>query len=323
MAYTTGGLIQAQDYNWLTWGGNTATYTNAVNNLAYIWGTGSGFKGYGQTTSLITPVTAVTTITATQWAGLVYTVNKALGHQSGAAGQLATGSNIGITAGATVTAFSNVSTAITSTIHTNANLFSTSGSTVTGGTFSNTISFADSIVAYSAQWSRTITFASADQARYFFNSGGKIQLVITATNVNGTARSGDFVTLWQSQQGGQTISGSTNTKSGTGGTIITNATTLGYWNLTSSDQTLSNLTPASATYTYNNDWTRITLRTNGVQGANGDKGTQLIFTFVTSTPAQTNSNFNDAVNVTVSYRFDIIQPETTYLANTWGIITSV
>ena len=99
MAYITGGTIQMIDYNYLTWGGNTTnTYSGTINNLAMVWGTGIGYKGYGQNVAAISATTASSIVTATQWAGLVYTLNKTLAHQG--ITQLASGSNVGITAGA-------------------------------------------------------------------------------------------------------------------------------------------------------------------------------------------------------------------------------
>ena len=57
MSYTSGGTIQATDYNNLAWGQNsTGTYTTAVNNLAMIWGVGSGQRGYGQNVSAFSTV---------------------------------------------------------------------------------------------------------------------------------------------------------------------------------------------------------------------------------------------------------------------------
>lgn len=325
MAYSSGGLIQAIDYNYFTWGGNTTgSYSGTINNLALVWGVGKGYKGYGQDVSLIgalstSPLT--TTVTATQWAGFVYTLNRALGHQSGAADQLASGSNIGITSGATVTAFANVSTAI-STINSTANVCASSGTTTTGSGLTTAISWANSTSAQSTSWTRTATFASgADAARYFFNAGGYLNVVLTATNNNATARSTDVQTLINTKVAGFRINNANAVpRTGTGGTLVS-SNSLGYYNLISTKQTLVDVKSGSATYTYSNDEFKIEINTNGAQGSNGDTGTVLTFTFTLSAPAQTNSNFNDAVNVTATVRIDVVYPETTYLANTWGTVT--
>ena len=328
MAYTSGGLIQALDYNYLTWGGNTTgTYSGAINNISMVWGQGIGIKGYGQDVSLIpaisvTPTT--TTITATQWAGLVYILNRTLGHQGGAAAQLASGSNIGITAGATITAFANVSTAVT-TINTNANTFTTQGTTTVGSVFTSTISFtAGSQRANTFQATRTVTFASGNAARYFFNAGGELRLVfLGGTNTNGTARTNDFLELFRGNIGNVIVRGASSQgiAGGSRGNVKANVTTLGYWGLTTSNQTVANVQSAGSIYTYKTDYANVNLRTNGVQGASGDVGSTISLSFfANSTAAQINSNFNDNVNGTILHRVDIVQPETTYLANTWGVI---
>ena len=61
MTYSSGGLIEATDYN--TFAGNTTAGLNRV------WSTGSGDAGWGQTT--IATVSASGVVTATNWATLV------------------------------------------------------------------------------------------------------------------------------------------------------------------------------------------------------------------------------------------------------------
>lgn len=321
MAYSSGGLIQAIDYNYFTWGGNTTnTYGNTIPNLAFVWGGGKGVRGYGQDTSLIpaisvTPTT--TTVTAVQWAGLVYTLNRTLGHQSGAGGQLASGSNIGITAGTTITSFANVAAAIYS-INTNGNLFSASGTTVTGSNFTNILTGGSG--TFEGIFRRTITFASGDAARYFFNAGGKLNWVITATNNNATLRSADLVENFATNQAGGTVLGpSIVPRTGTGGTVTANVITTGYWGANIIANTVSQITSSNYRYEYNQDYTNVRISTNGVQGVNNDVGSVVhldygYYMFSTFAGA------NDDVNVTVTTRIDIVPPETTFLANTWGVI---
>lgn len=320
MSYATGQTIAAADFNGLA---STTAYTSSSNtggNVAWVWGTGYGNTGYGQNTSLLASVSTAATITATQWAGFVYTLNRALGHQSQT--QLASGSNIGITAGATIQAFANVSTAVTNINNFQNKLgYVNQGTTVTGSNFTATMSAADSVTAASFNTTRTLTFASGgDAARYFFNAGGRVTLVITASNNNGTARSQDFQQLFQSNIASSYFQANFSVgKTGSGGGNVTNATTLGYYSLTSSYQTLANVQPSGQAYTYSNDWVRVQVKTNGTQGTAGDTGSTITFQLDAASPAQTNSNFNDAINVTVTTRIDVTPPETTYLANTWGV----
>jgi hypothetical protein len=65
MTYTSGGLIQATDYN-----GFVSSTAGA--NVNDVWSTGSGASGWGQ--PALSTVSATNTITATQWASLVNTL---------------------------------------------------------------------------------------------------------------------------------------------------------------------------------------------------------------------------------------------------------
>lgn len=322
MAYTSGGTIQAIDYNYLAWGGNsTGTYTSTPNNLSYVWGVGYGMKGYGQDVSAFNAVTGGggDSVTATQWAGLVYTVNKALAHQSGSAARLASGSNIGITAGATITAFANVSTSVT-TINTNANTASALGTTQTGTNLTNAISGASS--PFTSTWTRTVTFASSDQARYFFNSGGYINVVVSAVSNNGTTIGTDEATMITTYFGGFTLRGGNATpRLGTGGTTTTSNANLGFWALNTGDQVLVQVKGASATYTYNLSYFEVKVKCTGAAGTNGGLGSVITFTLSYIDSSASNAGFNDAIDITVTQRYDVIFPETTYLNNVWGTVT--
>lgn len=309
MAYTQGGTIEAWDYNRLTWGGNTQAYNGTPDNLAEIWGTGNGPRGYGQDATAMSTVTAGGTVTATQWATFIQRLNLTLAHQSGAGARLASGSNIGIVAGATIAAFANVSSAIT-TINTNANLWTAQGSTTVGTPIYQTLSAAN-FATFTQVFNRTITFASGDAARYFFNAGGQINWAFVTYNLNGTARSGDVVTLFTTNLGGGNIRGVNGTAiTGAGGTIGTNSGK-GYWQLTSSVQLVASITSTVSTYT--GDVANVNIRTNGVQGANGDVGSVITLQIGYTSP-QEGTDFNSALSANVGVRIDIISPETTYLA---------
>ena len=313
MAYTTGGTIQALDYNLLAWGGNTQVYNATPDNLAEIWGVGNGQNGYGQDTSLISTLAAGTTVSATQWAGLVYTLNKTLGHQAGTAALLTgavQGGNIGIVAGATITAFANVAAAIT-TINTNKHNFnSTRGSTTASANFDATFStstFTQTI---------TVTFASADQARYYFNSGGRLNLVFSPSGLTDNAKETSYTDLMNAI-GTLSLDVLTSTRSGTGETLTTNGLAIGYWDLTTSNQTIIKLTSDNANYTANT--LEVLMKVAGAAGSNGGLGTQVIYDITYTDGAD--EAFDDAVSGTFRHRIDVIRPEVTYLADVWGTIT--
>ena len=300
MSYASCSLIDAADYNGLA-------QTNAA-NVAYVLGTGSQQFGYGQSITSIASVSVGGTITATQWAGLVHSINKVLGHQGGAGAQLASGSNIGITAGATIAAFANVSTAVT-TINTNKLDFnSTRGTLVTGADFDATFS--------TSTFTRTITvtFASADQARYFFNAGGRLSLVFVPSGLTDNAKEQSYTDLMNGI-GTLHLDALTSTRTGSTETVTTNGLAIGYWDLTTSNQTIIKLTSDNANYTANT--LEVFMRVAGAAGSNGGLGTQVIYDITYTDGAD--EAFDDAVSGTFRHRVDITPPETTFLANSWGV----
>jgi hypothetical protein len=315
MAYTTGGTIQALDYNLLTWGGNTSgVYTSTPSNFAYVWGVGNGQFGYGQDASAISTVSAGGTVTATQWSTFVQRLNLALAHQSGTGDQLASGSNIGIVAGATIAAFANVATAVT-TINTNKlNFNSTRGATTTGANLDK--GYADETATMTH--TITVTFASADQARYFFNAGGRLSLVVSETGFFASnAKEINWATLINAV-GTIHLDQLTSTRTGTGETLTTNGSAIGYWDLTTSNQTLIRLTEDTAPYTAN--YIDIFARVAGAAGSNGGLGTEVIFQ-IDYVDGSADGGFNDGIFGTVRNRIDIVKPEITYLSDVWGTIT--
>ena len=101
------------------------------------------------------------------------------------------------------------------------------------------------------------------------------------------------------------------------GTIGTNSGK-GYWNLTSSPQLAASITSTVATYT--GDVANVNIRTNGAQGSNGDIGS-VIYLQIGYTSAQEGGNYNSALSANVGVRIDIVYPESTYIASTWGTPT--
>jgi len=317
MAYASGGLITASDYNSLSWGGTQGTYTASPVNLAYVLGVGNGQIGYGQTVSAINTVAAAATVTAVQWSGLLSGINACLGHQSGAGAVLTVPT---ITAGGTITYSAAMNTAAT-TINTNNALYTAQGTTTTGTVFSPNFTVAATTLAQTWTFSRTITFASADQARYFINAGGQLNFVTTTvTNGDATTRSADWVTLIGTNLGSISgIKGLTNGgRSGTGGTLNTNNTALGYWNSTTTAQTIVQVTSTTASYT--GDYIIASIKTNGLIGTHADNGTVITLTFTVYSAAKALA-FNESINVTWNHRIDVVYPETTYLGNSWGAVT--
>jgi hypothetical protein len=320
MAYSQGGMIAAADYN---------NFLNGANQLNSIWSTGSGDSGYGQTA--IPTVSQAGMVTAAQWAQMINTLNSVNVHQSGVTAGLNP-----VLPGAQINYLSSLSTAI-GTASTNRLLFNgTQGSTTTGATFSPNFTQGNTNdnAAKTFTMTRTVAFTSGDAARYFFNAGGQLNfVVISVPNNDGTSRTGDLCTLTGTNWGGSWFRARSNSgRQGSSGTVNTNTTNLGYWNGSTSAQTVSSITSTTSGYT--GDYLTVALRTNGNVGANGDVGSIIYFDFTWYSAVRTNNTpagnygsyggnqyFNETINFTFNHRIDVIYPETTNISATWGTPT--
>ena len=327
MAYSQGGLIAATDYNTFI-GSSPSSTTNTINT---VWATGSGSAGYGQTA--LSSVSSAGTVTATQWASLINTLNSMLTHQSGS------GSGISaVTSGSTINYLSTLSTNIT-TAYTNRLSFASNSAVVAGSSqttaWTATIANAGSNPPAGATTPTTLSrafgiraaFASADQARYFFNSGGRFKLNCSGSqNASTTGRTNEIVSMLGFLGGVTTFGANTNGgRAGTGGTLGTNATSIGYYTATyNSNVTLVSVT--STTTNYTTDTCTITVNPNGTQGSNNDKGLQVDFWINLSSTSGTDGTggafgFDDSFGVNVLRSIDVSYPELTNLSNTWGAVT--
>ncbi len=227
MTYSSGGLIQATDYN-----GFVSTTAGA--NVNDLWGTGSGDKGWGQ--SALSTVSASGTVTATQWASLVNTI-ASMGSQTNTAITARTAP----TTGATISILSALNTDLTN-ITTNRNNAVGVGSQFTGWSGSNSKTTTTN-GPFTITFTNTVTFASANAARHFFNGGGLIKLDVskTATGNLGDPEWNDLANtlcgdIWFSGvAASKTIAGTAytgTTKIGGTGTPNTLSTGTGFYTLT-------------------------------------------------------------------------------------------
>ena len=247
MTYSSGQLIQATDYNGFV-------NTTAGANINATWGTGVTSAGYGQTD--ISTVAAAGTVSATQWATLVNTIASMASHQ----GTTIT-SRAAPTAGTTIAVLSAVNTDITNCYNNRGNAVA-NGTQFTGYTGTNSKTAATSGATWTITFTNTVTFASADAARYFFNAGGRIKIDVSKTSTGATGDPewndlantlcGDiFIT------GGaysQTIAATVytgTTKSGGTGTPTTLATTTGWFDLTGTPTIVYKQFADTAPYTSN------------------------------------------------------------------------
>lgn len=318
MTYTSGSLIQATDYN------------GFATNINDAWGPGAGDYGWGQTA--LPNVSVGGTVTATQWAGLVNNLGS-MGSQTGTA---ITSRTAPVT-GNTISILANVSADITSCKTNRGNAFGsgTISSTWTGN-IAKTTATGSAGSAWTITWTQTVTFPSANQARYFWNAGGIVRLDMskTSTGTDSDADWNTFVgtvgTLYMTgrvNNATQSISGQSYTgftRSGGSGTPSPFASTTGWYNLIPgvAATTMFKLTSTASGYT--SDYIQVTAAVNAAA---------TVLTLVTtwydngSSGAGTSRNISGGTDTASPYtafgtapavlcRF--VPPSTTYLTNSWG-----
>lgn len=323
MTYSVGGLIQAADYN--TFVANVAG--NCINN---VWGTGtSSDLGWGQ--SNIANVAAAGTVTATQWASIVNTL-QVMGQQTG----VTLTSRTAPVAGNTISILANVATDINNltTFRGNATASGTEYG-VFSGTTSKTTATGSGQSAWTITFTHTITFPSAAQARYFWNAGGIVRLKYGKSST-GTDHDPDWNLLagWcgsinvtgRVNSAAQTISlqsyTGTTRLGASGGTQTTLATTTGWYNLTGTPTTIFQLNNTTAPYQPEfirttataTSSTVLTLVTTWVDDGTSGAGVTSNISGGTATASPSTTITGTAPTTLVTY----IPPATTYLTNTWG-----
>lgn len=326
MSYAQGDKIDASDYNDIV-GSNPSSTTNRINT---VWATGSGSAGYGQTA--LSSVSTGSIVTATQWASLINTLNSIRTHQTGAGSGFTAN-----TAGQKIDFLSNLTTVVAAA-YTSRLAFATNSAVVAGDSIStawavtvsppgsNPPAGGSSVTTVSRAFGARTTFASADQARYFFNAGGRLKFNIRGTqSASTTARTNEIISLLDFAGGIATFGANANGgRIGTGATLVTNNTNVGYWTATyAANVVLVNIT--STTTNYTSDKIYILANVHGAQGSNNGQGINVDFwANITSTSGGDNGtySFDDSIGVNVIVKVDISYPETTNLSNTWGAVTT-
>jgi hypothetical protein len=327
MAYSSGSLIEATDYN-----GFVNVTSNA--NLNDIYGTGTGDKGYGQTP--LSTVAAQGTITATQWASLVNALTLVGNHQG-----TSITARTAPTAGETIQILAALNTDLT-TLTTNRNNAAASGTEY--GTFSGTTSKTTATGSGTSAWTitftHTITFASAAAARYFFNAGGLVRVQFGKTST-GTDADDEWNDLANTLCGDIFLSGAAASKSiagqaytgttkiGGSGTPTTLNTAIGFFDLQTTDTTIYKQFADTPPYTtqfievkakVNNahpNATVITFTTLWTDPGGSGAGSSDNISGGTATSSPSTTITGTAPTTLVTYR----PPSSTYLTASWGTPT--
>jgi hypothetical protein len=174
----TGSQVAAVDYNTIR------------NKVVDVIGTGSGSFGYGQSIAS-SSISSGNVITRQQWENLRIDIYNAKLHQDGSPPvgliQIATGDAVRYGAANPNTNYN----AIADQIISNRFVIGQGMSTISSRA---TQSITDAW-SQSAQCTLTVTFSTADQARYFFNTGGKIRISTSRVGGTNTQQNGAWTNL--------------------------------------------------------------------------------------------------------------------------------
>jgi hypothetical protein len=249
---------------------------------------------------------------------LVNTINSANTHING------TGSGLTANTAGQIIGFSGGLQSKVNGLNTDRMTFASNSATITNH---------NALTAYAAWTSTTTTstltrsfganvaFTGADAARFFFNAGGRLKFNISAT-AGASARSTAALNMVNYLGGIALFAANTNgSRTGTGGTLGTNLTGLGYYSLTIANVTAISVTGVTASYT--TDTGSIAVRTNGTRGSFNDNGDIVSFwaTINSTSGANAGGSFDDDLSLTPTVTVDVSYPEVTNLGNTWGAVT--
>jgi hypothetical protein len=286
MAYNDGEIVLANDYN---------SRKDTVNN---IWSTGSGNFGWGQ--SALSSVTVGSIVQAgligssVEWAKMIDTVNNMNLHAFNASAGLAVPQKTDI-----ITFLSSFDTTV-SNISTNryGTYYAFDDQSVVSGSHTATWGGGGASITNTA----TVTWPTADAARYFFNAGGRVNLSLAYSGGSGSPQDSNWATV-------VSAAGTMWVQAESSGGTATN-TGRGYW------QSGGVLYSGAGTVPYASNTLVVSVSGNG--------GTSLTFTTV-FTDNHTNIWYpafptSDQVTGTFTVSVLVRKPTTNGLTtNTWGL----
>ena len=285
MTYTAGSTILATDYN-----GFVSTNGANVNG---IWSTGATTAGYGETA--LSTVSAAATISAAQWSTLNSKISSMASHQ----GTTIT-SRTNPVVGDTIAILANLNTDVTNITSARGNAAASGAQTTTfSGTTSKTTATGSGSTPWTITFTHTVTWASANAARYFFNAGGRIKWQTSKTST-GNLADAEWNDLASTLAGAifitgggvlspQTIAATAytgTTKVGGTGTPNTLATTTGWYDLLTSDTQLYRQYADTAPYA--GQYISLNAKTAGT-------GTQLVLTTTWVDPGGSGVGSSDVI----------------------------
>ena len=259
MGYVAGETILDDEYN--------AFVANSSSPFGYnhFAGTGATVYGLGQT-AIPTVVADNNIITASQWNTLLAGIDNIANHTNDtmtARGQVTAGDTIAIKAAVAADLATLAASVAAGSPNATAIATSSALQTVTTGSEGWNSSATQEV---------SITFANANNMRFFFNGGGKMRITVgivaAATSNKDTAYANLGTAL-----GNIDIASLATTRSGSGETLTTNNLARGFNDLTTSYQNIIKLTSDNTGYTGNT--VEIFAKTTG---GNGNSGAATVLT---------------------------------------------
>ena len=236
MAYASGDTITADTYNTFV---NNSSSPFGYNHFA---GTGSGEYGLGQT-HIATVTAGAGTINASQWNTLLTGMDTIANHTNDsltARTSVAAGQTIEIKSAVEADLATLAASVAGGSVNATALGTNAVGSSTNSGTWNSTSTI-----------ERSVTFASADAMRHFFNAGGKIRVDPSCiTGIDGD-KDTVFDDLTTTAIGNLDIASQASTRSGSGETLTTNGLANGFHDLGTGYTTIIKLTSDNSGYTSN------------------------------------------------------------------------
>ena len=283
MAYQAGDTILDDEYNTFV---NNSSSPYGLNHFA-----GTGALQYGLGESSVATVAAGNTVNASEWNALFTGMSTIAGHTGDtltSRSSISGGDSIAISANvaadlATLAASVAAGSPNTSAVTTSGILQQPGSSSTWYGSFTTQVS---------------ATFSSANNMRFFFNAGGKIRLDPIRTGNGGisgaSGKDGNWDNLYNAV-GNLDIGSQSSTRSGSGETLDTNGLALGFYDLTTSYQTILQL--SDDTYPYTANTIKFEAKLNAAPGS-----ATVITIQTTATDGSADYTFNDASADNQAYR---------------------
>jgi hypothetical protein len=238
MAYSAGDTILDDEYN--------AFVANSSSPFGYNHFAGTGATVYGLGQTAIDTVSAGGVINASQWNALFTGITNIANHTNDTIT-----SRSSVSAGDDIDIASAVAADLAALATSSALQTQTSGSEGWNATATQEVS---------------VTFASANNMRFFFNGGGKVRITVGIVAAATSDKDTAYANLGTSL-GNLDIASLATTRSGSGETLTTNNLARGFQDMTTSYQNIIKLTSDNSGYTGNN--IEIFAKTTGGSGASG------------------------------------------------------